>query len=102
MKRVGKKILASIISQRLFNAIPPKVIYSAIEIICNNVSYDLVENSIVSVENFGTLSPYVFHGHKASDVCSEGFVEIQPFRSVKLNPHRQFELMIQKKKSDFS
>jgi nucleoid DNA-binding protein len=54
------------------------------------VSKDLINDQIVTVRHFGTLSPHTRPGHKANDVSSGAVRELSDTRSVRFHPHESF------------
>lgn len=71
-------------------AIPARKVYQAVGIIIDQISHDLINDTIVSVRRFGTLSPHKRMGHMANDL-SIGKVRMLPgYRSVKFHAHEGF------------
>lgn len=84
--------------------IPFDHVYAAIKIIQEEVAYSLVNDIPVTVKNFGTLSPYVWPGHKAGYWAGKegkGPQETKPTRRIKLHPHENFKRLIELKKEEF-
>ncbi len=60
-----------------------------------------MDNESISVSNFGTLNPYLFHSHKAFNVQT-GLVQINPeFWSAKFHTHTSFDKLINDHKELF-
>jgi len=51
---------------------------------------DLIEDHVITVKNFGTLSPHTRASHSAHDVSSGQIRTISAKRAVKFHPHESF------------
>ena len=65
-------------------------IRSAVNVIIDQLVQDMVEDRSVSIDRFGTLSPYVLHGHIANNAHTGELHQVPPQRMAKLNPHQAF------------
>ncbi len=61
----------------------------------------LVNDETVSVSNFGTLSPYRFHAHRAFDVTTGSVAYLQGFRTVKFHSHSVFASLLKTRRVRF-
>jgi len=102
MSKIGKQELAGLIHDRLGRVIALDTISVAVSIICDGVAQMLVDDIPVTAKHFGTLSPYVYHGHLARDVNTGRVMETKPFRTVKLHPHESFFKLIEEKRDRFA
>jgi nucleoid DNA-binding protein len=93
--------LVGLIYDRLGHAIPRDTISVAVSIICDDVAQMLVDDIPVTAKHFGTLSPYVYHGHRARDVNTGKVIETKPFRTVKFHPHESFFRLIEEQRERF-
>lgn len=99
-KIVTKKVIANKIQKKLNYTLKKTVIQDAISVMCVMIQKELIRDQAVSIENFGTLSPYTFHQHMGRNVVTKQLQEIESFRSVKFRPHSVFlELLAQRKAS---
>ena len=95
-KRVVRRNLSVRIRQRM-TGIKYVSIRSAVNVIINQLIQDMIDDRSVSVERFGTLSPYVVHGHVANNAHTGELHQVPPQRMVKLNAHQDFiDLLFQK------
>ena len=96
-KRVTRADLSKRIYERIGKVIRYKSILQILGVIVSQISQDLVENRTISVRRFGTLSPYLRHGHLANDL-SQGVVRhLPPRRSVKFHPHQSFLALLEER-----
>jgi nucleoid DNA-binding protein len=97
---INKLKLTKLIAKRIDHAVPKREIYSAIEIICEEVSSLLSEGESVRVGHFGTLAVYTVNGHGyCIPAGKSGYVE--PIKSVKLYPHITVKRLIADRKDSF-
>lgn len=61
----------------------------------------LLENSEISIKNFGTLSPYVLASHRAFNVVSGQINHAPKFCSVRFHPHFEFKRLIAERRKKF-
>ena len=101
MKKIDKRKLTSIIFKRLNGALSKKSIYDAISVIDDSIIESLIDNKTVSIANFGTLSPYLFHEHKGLNIASGAVEPVKPFKAVKFRAHSNFLALIEQRKDKF-
>lgn len=101
MKRIDKRKLTEAIYNRLGGAISKSSIYDALGVINDSMVDMIVDNKTISVHNFGTLSPYVFHGHKGLNINSGHLQEVKEFKTVKFRAHHTLMLLLEQKKDKF-
>lgn len=99
--KIGRGEISLRIYSKLNGAIHKKYIYDAINIILDSIKEDLVDGKSVSVENLGTLSPYMYHGHKGFNVSTGEIQNHQPFKTVQFRPHSTFKKMISERRERF-
>ena len=61
----------------------------------------LSAGEIISIENLGTFSPYLFHGHKGWSHGKNGLVEYPPFTTVRFHPADALEKLLLLKEEQF-
>jgi nucleoid DNA-binding protein len=93
--------LAKIIRSRLGNTLSSKKIYQAVGIIIAQIIDDLVNDHVVSVCKFGTLSPHVRIKHMANNVTDGVVRELPASRAVKFHPHESFTRLILDRRERF-
>lgn len=99
-KTVTKKKLVTKIYNRFGQALNQRLIQDAVNIICTTLQNNLLQDRAVSVENFGTLSPYSFHKHSGLNLATGQIEEVKSFRTVKFRPHfTLLELLAQRRES---
>lgn len=99
---IGRKDIVEAIYFRLDKSIKSKYITQSVNVICEELSIYLKENNSITVKNFGTLNPYLFHSHKGYNVHT-GFVQEYPeFWSVKFHTHDSFRKLMEEKREYFS
>lgn len=69
--------------------------------IIDQLSNDLVENHVVTVRRFGTLSPVFRSGYTANDISKHEVRQLDGFCTVRFHPHESFRALIQDRKSNF-
>lgn len=84
---ISKVNLARQIKKRFGGQISQCIIIEVINSMLDVMKEELREDRVISVKNFGTLSPYVYHGHNAFNVVSGEKVYVAPFRTVRFHPH---------------
>lgn len=77
----NKVKLTNIIWNKLGKSIKKATIYDSVAIIFDKIIEDLANSQIVSVKNFGTLSPYIRKSRICLDVASG---KIRPTRTKRL------------------
>jgi nucleoid DNA-binding protein len=90
-----------LIFHRVDGTIPKQDIYSAIGIICTELSDLLISDEPVRVEKFGTLSPYVGNGHLYRELGTGKLLTSDDFRSVKFHPHAVLRRLISERRVRF-
>lgn len=99
---LGRKEITSEIYVRVDKSIKKKYIADAVNVICEEIGNALSRNESLSVKNFGTLNPYLFHSHAGFNV-KKGEVDVYPeFWSVKFHAHASFEKLLAERKDRFS
>lgn len=99
---LGRREITSQIYNRLDKSIKRKYIADAVNVICEELSEAFSRNESISVKNFGTLNPYLFHSHKGLNVQT-GEISIHPeFWSVKFHTHASFEKLLEERKERFT
>jgi nucleoid DNA-binding protein len=96
-----KKDLAKEIKKKMFNSVNEEVIKNALEVLIEELSKDLIDDVPISVKNFGTLSPYLYHGHFAYNVQTGERYNMKPFRTVKFNSHESFTNLVKDRIDNF-
>lgn len=86
--------LATVIHERLGGSISYRKIYQAVGIIVEQIASDLVNDQVVTVRRFGTLSPHVRRSHLANDVSTGVVRKLGSRRSVKFHAHDAFKSLI--------
>jgi len=84
---ITRKKIAEKIYRRFGSALKQRVIQDAVNIICITLHNNIVQDRAVSVENFGTFSPYRFHEHRAMNIATGQIEKVKSFRTVKFRPH---------------
>ena len=98
---IDKKKLTNIIYRRLGGALSKSAIYDAINVINDSLIDMIVNNKAISIENFGTISPYVFHSHKGMNIASGKIQQVQEFKTVKFRVHNVFQTLVEQRKKKF-
>jgi nucleoid DNA-binding protein len=93
--------LANAIHERLGGSISYRRIYQAVGIIIEQITSDLVNDQVVTVRRFGTLSPHVRSSHMANDVSTGVVRKLGSRRSVKFHAHDAFKGLIQERQERF-
>jgi nucleoid DNA-binding protein len=86
--------LASVIHKRLNGTIKYVDVLKAVTIIIEQLAKDLVDDLVVTVRRFGTLSPYVVQEHTYVDFTTKAVTKSPSKRSVKLHAHEAFKKLI--------
>ncbi len=95
-----KKKIVEKIYRRLDCSLKQRVIQDVVNIICTALQNDLLQDRAISVENFGTFSPYRFHEHRAMNIATGQIEKVKSFRTVKFRPHfTLLELISQRRES---
>jgi nucleoid DNA-binding protein len=84
-ENIIKNKMISIIHNKLNKEVSKIIINDSINIINDYLAQELIENKSVSIDKFGTLSPY------------KQFDKI----NIKLRPHFAFKTLIDRKKKSF-
>lgn len=101
-KSITKKVIANSIYKRFGKSLKKRIINDALSTICKMLTEGLEKDRAVSVENFGTLSPFTFHGHGALNVATGEMCEVKPFRSVKFRSHAAFLTLLLQRRATFT
>jgi nucleoid DNA-binding protein len=101
VEKTIKRDLIRRIYDRLGRAIPVRDVRSAVDVTVEEVASALVQDVPVTVKNFGTLSPYQYHGHAAKHVGTGRTIEVKAFRTVKLNAAEAFLKLLLERKERF-
>lgn len=102
MKKIDKRKITSIVYKKLNGVLPKKSIYDAITVINNSLIESIIEDKAISIYNFGTLSPYLFHGHEGMNIATGHVQSVKPFRTVKFRAHSHFFALIEQRKNKFT
>lgn len=101
MKKLDKKKMVNLLYNRLNGTIPKKSIDDAIIFICDFLIKKVIDNESVSINNFGTFSPFIFHAHRAFNIAKGTIQQVKAFRSVKFRAHHTFLNFVLKKRDRF-
>lgn len=101
MTTINKDALAAIISKRLDGVIPKAIIYDAINVICDELSENLINRESVVISNFGILDTYTHHGHEGVNISSGEMNCIEPFINAKFIPHENLLTLLNRRKKKF-
>jgi nucleoid DNA-binding protein len=93
--------LANAIHERLGGSISHRKIYQAVGIIIEQITSDLVNDQVVTVRRFGTLSPYVRMAHLANNVRTGMIRKLRSVKSIKFHPHEAFTSLIHDRQERF-
>lgn len=102
IKKVGKKQITEEIYNRLDGAISTKELYYVVSLITKEITDIILRQESISIKNFGTLSSYLFHGHKGFNVATRTVEYVEPFKTVKLYVHVGFKSLLQKNREKFN
>lgn len=101
-KFLNKKSLAKKIQKKLGFALKQRLIRDAVLAICSKMEEKLIADQAISVENFGTLSPYTFHDHDGMNIATGQIERVPSFRTVKFHPHATFLVLLSQRRDSFS
>lgn len=96
--KVTKKHLTEKIQKRFGNEITQRLLKDATDSIIDTIITELTCDRPVSVENFGTLSPFIFHGHQGMDIATGKNVFVPAFRTVRFHPHDGLRALMERRK----
>ena len=82
--------------------IPFNIICHSVNIIIDQISIELIEDRMVSIGRFGTLSPYFRLGHLANNVSSGRVQKLPTKRLIKFHPHVSFKNLLKDKHDLFA
>ena len=91
---VSKRYIVDQIYSRLDGAISKDVIYQAITVIVDEMHEMILNKEQISISNFGTIDPYLQHGHKGIDVTTGEIVEHKPVWRVKFLTNYSFKKIL--------
>lgn len=100
-KKISRADLSKRIHLRLSGAIPYRTIAYALNVIIEQMAKEIIEDRIISVRRFGTLSPYSIPGHLAHDLSSGEVRTLPTKRSVKFHPHESFLFLLRDREDRF-
>ena len=95
MKIINRKELSTSVYNRLNKVVPKRLIYDIINIMVDDMTDKLAEGKSISIDNFGTLSTYLRHGHDALNVATNSVEYVPPRRNIRLIPHSTLDGLIQ-------
>jgi nucleoid DNA-binding protein len=98
---INKNKLINKIYNKIGKAVYKIYINDIINIVCDYISDEIVQDRTFSVRNFGTFSPYRYRGHKAYDVTTGIVRDLSSTNSVKFRSHVGFCKLIKRKKTEF-
>ena len=84
-----------------FGKLQMQSIDDAVGVICDFLSTELIADQAVSVENFGTLSPYITRTHKAFDVARGNFRMVTAQRTVKFRASHHLLVLVRRRRATF-
>lgn len=99
---VGRQEIVDAIYFRLDKSLKRKYITDSVNVICEELAESLIENEAITVKNFGTLNPYLFHAHRGYNVQTGIVQEYPEFWSVKFHTHDSFQKLMEEKRDYFS
>ena len=99
--KISKEKLSDLVYKRLDRSIPKMVIYDVITVMFDYFANELFNNRAVSIKNFGTWSPFMFHEHEGINVATGVKQIVQSFRTVKFVPHTVFRKLLSISKERF-
>ena len=65
------------------------------------MSAHLEDNDAVSIGNLGTLSPYIYHGHKAHNINTRELYNLPPRILVRFHPSETMRGLLAERKNNF-
>lgn len=98
MMIINKTKLSSLIFDRTHGAIPKNTILDVINIISIELEQILLENQSISIENFGTISPYIYSSHKSVDFQTGKEFQTKPIKRVRFHTNSNFQSLIDAKR----
>lgn len=98
---VGKQQIIDNIHNRIDGTVAKDCIHDVITVICDYAMENLSDDSVFSVSNFGTLSPYLFHGHRGVNVVTGRMQNTKPFKTVRFRSHTVFKKLVTEKRERF-
>ncbi len=101
MKIINRKELSSLVYKRLNETVPKRLIYDIINIMVDDMSNKLADGESISIDNFGTLSTYLRHGHDALNVSTNSVEYVHPRRNIRLIAHSTLDALIQNRIKKF-
>jgi nucleoid DNA-binding protein len=101
MKKITKAQLTKLIFKRLGGSVSKSSIYDAINIINDSLINMIMENKPISIDNFGTFSPFMFHKHNGLNISSGKIQNVKQLKIVKFRTHSVFQELIDQKKDKF-
>lgn len=100
-KTVDKKTLAKRLQKKMGCALKRRLLWDAVLAISSKMEEKLICDQAISVEHFGTLSPYIFHSHNGINIASGQIERIDSFRTVKFHPHTTLSFLLSQRRENF-
>jgi nucleoid DNA-binding protein len=98
---IGREEISAIIHKWMGKGVSLRKVYQAVGTIIEQIATDLVNDEVVTVRRFGTLSPHMRHAHLANNVNSGTVQQVAAKRSVKFHPHEAFKWLIRERQKNF-
>lgn len=98
---VTKKVIVSRIHKKLGKALNQRLLQDALNAICVTLQDNILQDNAISVENLGTISPYIFHSHNGINIQTGQLQVTPPFRTVKFHPHFIFLELLSQRRNNF-
>lgn len=99
--KITKQHLIDNIYKKLGGAVSKLIIRDVITVISNYIQEEVKQDRSVSIQNFGTFSPFNFHERGGLDVYSGKPLRMKNFKSVKFSPHAVFRSLLEGKRKKF-
>ena len=101
MSTINRAKLSVIIKDRMDGVVSKNSINDAISIICDIMTEKLIDGEAISINNFGTLDTYTYHGHDGLDISTGEIQYVEPFIHVRFIPHHNLMVLFNRKKLEF-
>jgi len=98
---IKRKKLISIICDRLDNVLTEKQVAEAVDVIIEYIKNILIKQDSLSIENFGTFSTALFHGHNGIDVNTRLMQWVEPRFYIKFIASANFRKLINNQRPYF-
>lgn len=96
-----KKALARAVHKRLNKVTTFEPVEKAINILIEALVQEFLKNNSVSINKFGTFSPFKFKGHIGFNVNIGKLAYVNDFISIKFRTHSAFKQIINNKRGFF-